>query len=98
MLLKLDITERFLYEHPDVYNGYIDVDQINIKFVDKIFDMVIMLNKETNHECSLHDVVKLTYQEVNFSNTAFRNMVRQAKLRKCTHWNTRSTSNKILKS
>lgn len=73
MLLKHDITERLFYEHPDVYKGFFDVDQINFKFVDKILDMVIMFDEETNHECSLHEVTKFTDREVNLLNTAFRN-------------------------
>lgn len=35
MLLKHDITERLFYEHPDVYKGCIDIDQINFKNVDR---------------------------------------------------------------
>lgn len=73
MLLKHDITERLFYEHPDVYKGFFDADQINFKFVDKILDMVIMFDEETNYECSLHEVIKFTEREVNLLNVAFRN-------------------------
>lgn len=73
MMLKHDITERLFYEHPDVHRGYIDVDQINFKFVDKILDMLIMFDEDTHHECQLHDVAKFTDREVNLLNTAFRN-------------------------